>query len=715
MSHECLSLVIHGAKGNLGIPARIGTLLASGQYFMTCLVKWCPSRALVRQMIVSLQDLLRRTGSVTALLLAVALFSPCAQGADKNKKEEKEKKEKIEPWVEVRTAHFIAASDGGEKTARQYAAEFEQLLRVFQSTLPNCRVSNGIPVRLLVARDGPSFGRMIPEFRFDKRHDREQPPGVFVAGSEKTFIGLRANAPGRFRFEEIYSAYAHEVLKLSYGNLPPWLEVGFASVFGSLTFTDRGARLERPDPEDLSILTESPLLPLDILIKADRNSGYFTSGDKNTVYYAESRILVHYLVSEAQSSGAKSLSQYVAAVQGGADQFQAARTAFGDLGQLQAKLQAFINELHGAGVDIPTSGGGESGGAARTLTAAETEARMGDFLANRGRDDDARDKLEEAIQSQPSLAEAEQALGFLQLKKNELDEAQKHLERAAQLDAKDSLNYYGLGGIAVIRGRNGGPSVGAAEAFEKAVALEPNFAPAWFGLAQIYSDRNETLEKALADIQRAASLAPGDSEYQLGVAALLSRLGRTDEARKTATGVQESASDRDTERKAGDLLARMTKPQPSSAPGAASGPMGPPPAEPRDTQPKIERKTEPVQPASIPVTTAEATTMPTAPSEASVPPLFSETRTYSMLGTITEVNCTSSPQVQLTLKSLTILMKLHAEDLAKVLIKIPGSESPAKNVSCASLRGRSVRVSYSLVLDKAWDGEMQSVELRNQP
>ena len=107
--------------------------------------------------------------------------------------------------------------------------------------------------------------------------------------------------------------------------------------------------------------------------------------------------------------------------------------------------------------------------------------------------------------------------------------------------------------------------------------------------------------------------------------------------------------------------------------------------------------------------------MPTAPREAPAPPLFSETRTYSMLGTITDVNCASSPQVQITLKSLTILMKLHAEDLAKVLIKTAGSEAPAKNFSCASLRGRSVRVSYSLVLDRAWDGEMQSVELRSQP
>ncbi len=666
-------------------------------------------------MTTSFQGYVRSKTGVTALLLISALFCPAARGGDKDKKEEKEKKEKIEPWVEVRTAHFIVASDDGEKTARRYATEFEQLLRVFESTMPNCKVSNGIPVRLLVARDGPSFGRTIPEFRYDKKHDREQPPGAFVSGPEKTFIGLRANAAGRFRFEDIYQQYAREIVRLSYRNLPPWLEAGYSSVFGNLTFNDRGPRLERPNPSDLSILNESPLLPLDILFNADRNSGYYTSSDKDTVYFAESRVLVHYLVSDSQSSGTKLLAQYVEAVQGGADSLQAARKTFGDLSQLQAKLEAFVKDVRGAGVDLPGSGGGDSGGAARTLSNAEAEARMADFAASRGKDADAMDQLEEAIKAEPSLAEAEQSLGFLLLRRNELDEAQKHFERATQLDAKDALNYYGLGGVAVIRARNGGAGGGAAGAFEKAVALNRNFAPAWYGLGAIYSDRAETLEKALTDAQRAASLVPGDSDYQLAVATLLSRLGRTDEARKAAAQAQQSARDRDTEHKAGDLLAQMSKQQSSSSPGAASGPMGRPAPEPPDTSPRIERKPEPVQPAAIPVTEAEPTTMPAATSEASAPPLFSETRTYSMLGTITEVNCTSAPQVQITLKSLTILMKLHANDLGKISIRALGSEAPAKNVSCTSLRGRSARVSYSLVLDKDWDGEMQSVELRSQP
>jgi hypothetical protein len=114
---------------------------------------------------------------MSLLLLALC---PAVRASDKEKKPEKEKKEKIEPWTEIRTAHFIVVSDGGEKTARRFANQFEILLRVFQSTLPKARTTNGLPIRLIVARDGQSFARVVPEFPFSKT--REQPAGAFVAG-----------------------------------------------------------------------------------------------------------------------------------------------------------------------------------------------------------------------------------------------------------------------------------------------------------------------------------------------------------------------------------------------------------------------------------------------------------------------------------------------------------------------------------------------------
>ena len=638
-----------------------------------------------------------------ALFILAALLCPATQAADKEKnknKPEKEKKEKVEPWVEIRTTHFIAASDGGEKTALRFANEFETLLRVFQATMPNARVTNGIPVRLLVAKDGQSFARMAPEFPYDKK--RDQPPALIASSSEKTYIGIRGNAGGRFPFAEIYKTYAHDVVKRSYRNLPPWLEEGFSNIFSGITFTEHSVRLERPDPEDLSVLFESPLLPLDLVFHVDRNSPYYSPGDTQSVYFAESRVLVHFFIVDPQFSGSKAMERYIAAVQSGTDSVQAARDAFGDLNQLQTKFSAFVNQVKGAPTDLPISGGNESGGAPRTLTAAEFEARRADFLSLRGRMDDAQGDLEEAITTEPSLAEAEQSLGFLLLKKRDLDEAEKHFQQAVQLDPKDALNFYGQGLVEMAKSGITNQPAPAIKALEKAAELNPDFAESWYNLALIYSQKDETLQKALAASQHATSLEPGNSNFQLQLASIQNEMGHPEEARKTAAMVQGSTGDKNTAKKASELVAKASAPQPPAQAKA---------------NPEAVRVTSPPPPPP-PAPNAAASKAESAPAPAAaappVAPLFSESKIYSMVGTITEVTCTSASEIQLTLKSLTILMKLHAVDMAKLSVKSAGSDNSAKISSCSSLRGRSVRISYNLVLDKPWDGEMQEVEFRNQ-
>ena len=694
---------------------------------------------MLRGLIVLLRHFTQLKAVGAILFLAVALVSTAARADDKNKeKPEKEKKVKIEPWVEIRTAHFIVASDGGEKSARKFGDEFESLLRIFQSTMPKARVTTGIPVRILVARNGESFGRVAPEFPYNK--NRDQPPGTFVDTTEKSFIVIRGNASGRFAFAEIFQNYAKQVLKSSYRSLPPWLEEGYSTVYSNLTFTDRGPRLERPDPNDLSILTESPLLPLNFVLGADRTSPYYSPGNKDSVYFAESRVLLHFLITDPQFAGSSMLSDYIAAVESGTDLLKAARTAFGDLNQLQARLDTYVKDVSGPAVDLPAGAGSESTGAPRTLSPAEAEARLGDYLSLGRRSAYAEDKLNEALMNEPSLAEAEQSLGFLTLKRGDLDEAEKHFEKAAQLDPSDALNFYGEGLVAMGDGGKAAFPPSAAVAFEKAVALNAEFAPAWFNLATIYAQSEQTRAKALADAQRAAALVPGDGSYQLQVAALLNETGHSDEARKTASRVKETSTDRATADKAGDLVAKMSRPQPSQSapPNGQVSPRTPPPPPSGAGGLKIENKTDT---SAAPATAQSKTTAPASPtvsnsppatSQKPVPPLFGDSvpnysastsnnaavasnRVYSMLGTITEVNCASAPQIQITLKSQTITMKLHADNLGKVPITAAGSATAPKVANCASFRGRSVRVSYLLVAQKAWDGEMQEVEFRSQP
>ena len=646
------------------------------------------------------------------LPLLAGTLCASARSADK-------KPEKVEPWVEIRTAHFVVMSDGGEKLARRVAEQFETVRRVFQATMPNAHFDTGVPIQIFAAKDGKSFATLLPEYPFDKRHP--QPEGLFVPGAEKNYIALRTNVSGPIPYEDIYQNYARLVLKLSYHSLPPWLEEGYANVYAGMVLTDKGAKIGKPDPEDLSALWESPLLPLDLVIHVDRASPYYNTNGKTTVYSAESRALVHYLLTQAQPSGIKSLEEYISKVESGADALKAAREVFGDLNQLQSKLEAYIKQTSTTPTEIQASGSGESVSGPRTLTPAETEARIADLDLGRGRRDEAQTKLEDALKLDPSLAGAEESLGFYLLQVQQLEDAEKHFMRASEIDPKSPLAYYGQGMVAMSRGGFVGVPVGAVVAFEKTVELSPAFAPAWYNLASIYALRHETLQKALDAAQHAASLVPGDSGYQYQVAVILENLGRTEEARKAAERIRNSSSDLRAADKASDLIAQISQPHPaaSSSPSASSTASSgasksaatpAPPAD--DRQVHIERKTEP---DDKPMQTASNRTAESAaPPPAAAPPLPAApgaARIYSMVGTITDVTCADAPQVHITLKSQTIVMHLHAADVAHLTIK----PTPVKSPVCQGLRGRSARITYQLVSEQKWDGEIQSVELRDAP
>jgi tetratricopeptide (TPR) repeat protein len=440
----------------------------------------------------------------------------------------------------------------------------------------------------------------------------------------------------------------------------------------------------------------------------DRASAYYNSGNKNAVYFAESRALVHYLLTDPQGLGTKSLDRYIAQVESGADALQAARQVFGDLNQLQSRLESYVKQTANTPFEIMAAGGSEAASAVHALSPAETEARMGDFARIRGRREDARTKLEDSIKLDSSLAGAEESLGFLLLELEQLEEADKHFARAAELNPKNSLAYYGQGMIAMSRGGFVGVPVGAVAAFEKTVALNPDFAPAWFNLASIYALRQETLQKALTAAQRAASLVPGDAGYQYQVAVILQNLGRTEDSRKAAEQLRNSSSDPQMADKAGDLIARISQPRVSASATAASAPN---PTASTDRTVRADRKTEP---DDKPMEAASK-----RPREESVPPPVPaapvEARVYSMVGTITDVSCVDAPQIQITLKAETIVMHLHAADVAQLAIKFSGVGSLAKNAVCSGLRGRSARVTYQLMPEKKWDGEIQTVELRDLP
>jgi len=251
----------------------------------------------------------------------------------------------------------------------------------------------------------------------------------------------------------------------------------------------------------------------------------------------------------------------------------------------------------------------------------------------------------------------------------------------------------------------------ARTSLEKAVALNPRLGSAWSSLALSYASVGR-LDAALSAAKRAVDTMPGEPYFQYNLAVVLARMERYDEARVLGRKLQSSgapaiASAADkflTELDQAEQYAAFKKSSESdSAAGTGTDHEGPLSLEAPAPRLSRTRQNNADEKAAEESTGTTETPAPSGP------------RAYSMVGTITEVHCAAAPQIRLTLKAPTIVMHLHAGDIDRVAIKSAGLNSAPKSARCASLRGKSARVSYQLVREKDWDGEVVSIEFRGTP
>src|SRR5882724_6418609 len=553
--------------------------------------------------------------------------------------------DKPETWIEVRTPHFIVASNDGENTARRFAGQFEQIRFLYSKALnPGLHLDPGYPILIFAVRNEKALSQLIPEYWVQKGHTH--PAGLFVPGPEKNYIALRTEVESEFPYLAIYHEYVHLIINLNYQHFPVWLNEGFADFLGSATLTGRGGKLGQPSSWDLDLLQQTKLLPLQTLFKVDHQSPYYNEANKTTIFYAESWALVHYLMVDPEKQKNQALSKYISFVESGADPVEAATRAFGDLAQLQKALQSYINRTsymeYGVALAAKT---GAKDYSVRTISAAEAQARLGDFDLYRGQLDAAHKKLEEAIRLDPNLAAAQESMGLLLFRQDERYGAEKYFARAVALDSKSALAYFYHAMLLTSEGSDEEQIAEARAALEKAVALNPGIGSAWSNLALLYANAG-ALDNALNAAKRAVDTMPGDPHFQYNLAVVLARMERYDEARAVARKLQASGNS-DLVSVTGKFLTQLDQAQQyaqhkkmnESNSAAATAINHEAKAGADSPTPILRRKTQstasptPLDDAA-PTTATDASSVPTGP------------RAYSMVGTIADVNCDSAPQVR---------------------------------------------------------------------
>jgi len=105
-------------------------------------------------------------------------------------------------WTEVRSAHFVVASNAGEKEARRIADQFEQIRALFHAAFANLRVDPAQPVLILAAKNEKTMKMLLPEDWEVKGH--VHPAGLYQQGEDKHYVILRLDSAGDNPFHALY-------------------------------------------------------------------------------------------------------------------------------------------------------------------------------------------------------------------------------------------------------------------------------------------------------------------------------------------------------------------------------------------------------------------------------------------------------------------------------------------------------------------------------
>jgi tetratricopeptide (TPR) repeat protein len=219
-------------------------------------------------------------------------------------------------WQEFRSAHFSVISDGGDKQGREVVVRLEQMRTVLGQLLVRRKLIMPIPLTVYALKDDKRFFQMAP------LHNGQpiNVPGFFLPGEDHQFIVLNLSEPEPWR--AVAHDFAHLFLNYNYPPTPGWFDEGFAEYFSSIRVDNKNVEIgsdpelgssssqdilgnqteNRNPPKSLTeLLSRWVWLSIPDLFAMRHNPG-LQEGTHRTLFYAESWMVMHYLLNKDKLS-----------------------------------------------------------------------------------------------------------------------------------------------------------------------------------------------------------------------------------------------------------------------------------------------------------------------------------------------------------------------------------------------------------------------------
>lgn len=459
-------------------------------------------------------------------------------------------------WTSLDSKNFRLIGNAPEKDLRLTAARLEQFRRVFAALFGDLNFASPIPTTVFVFKDKASFQPFQPIY--DDGTARDFVSGYFTPGKDVNYIALSTANVNNPSFPTIFHEYTHFLIDNNLGrtNIPPWFNEGFAEYYEKYKIEDdRRVTLGATNEAHLKLLRENGLQPLEKFFAVDYYTLNRQPKEKVVSFYAQSWLLVHYLMHAKTAASGEQLARFGALRVKGITAKEAFERAFQiDYATLENDLKKYLAQKSFAVSvsDFERKLIYEGEMRASVLREAEVLALQGDLLHHGNRLGEAAAYLQKALALEPHNGFANTSFGLIKMQQNDFAEAKKYLEKAVNTDNANYLAHFAYAYVLSRENMTDFGFVGSytnAEAekirasLRRAIRLNPQFAESYQLFAYINIVRNENIDEGFEMINKALEIAPGNQMYNLRAAELYMRKEEFVRAREIAEKILQTASD----------------------------------------------------------------------------------------------------------------------------------------------------------------------------
>ena len=655
---------------------------------------------------------------IVALLLAF-LASPCAFAKDEPK------------WVEVHTAHFSVITDAGEKRGREVALRMEQMRSVFGQLLLKDKLKMPVPITVVALKNDKQYGMAAPG-------KQSMAGGFYVPAWDRVYIVLNLFELEPWR--SIAHPFAHYLLNYNYPPSQGWFDEGLAEYFGSIqlgkgvdiggdpelapewhedVFEDQ-LRRDPNVPQSLTQLVSSPVwISVVDLFSMKHDGTGVREGTHHTMYYAQSWMVVHYLINKNKMPEVGTYFDLVLNQKVPVD--KAIVQAF-DMTpeQMEEAVKTYFKSLSGLGIALDQSKKpvmepidlqqpnhltipfdvDEIGMTTSAMKDEDARAVLGDVMARVPEHHDQAVRDLQQLTADPKDNEAaRRGLARDDIRQKRFDAAADELEKATELNPQDPWIWYYRSAMKYQKAQATRQEMtGLANMMQDLRAVAdwyPDLADAYnmLGMARV---EGGGVNSALEAQRQAIALAPRNVEYQFNLGQIYVAGKKWDAAREVFTrlkagtdraaalAAKQQLDDLETLQKYGVRPQRAG--ESPAPPGAASTPGAGTIAAVATAKAAQDQDED-----------SDAPPKPVAPKPGTTGPV------QFLKGKIVSSDCSQAPEATVTILSGMTTYKMHASDFKTLLVV--GEDQ----FSC-EWKNRLVSVNYRAVGKN--QGELVSIEVR---